>query len=174
MISLAQLDSKLTKNLSSLIQKNNFLIKFLAFMTNSSDGKIYLFYMAIIPFIFPSSGIEIIKLGVAAFAFQVPAYLLIKNTIKRERPYISQNLDAYISPPDKYSFPSGHCASSTLLILVMNIFEPWLVPYLLIWMFIIYISRVALGLHFISDVFAGVALGITSLLIAKSILPLIF
>ena len=79
-----------------------------------------------------------------------------------------------IPPPDKYSFPSGHCASSTLLTLIINQYIPALTIYFLIWMVIVLISRIGLGLHYLSDCIFGIILGIISFLFANQILFIFF
>ena len=166
---LKELDVNLTKRINNLFNSNKFFLKTLIFITNTCDGKMYLLYFLIIPFVFPSNGLEILKIGVCAFGFQVPIYLIIKNLIKRNRPYHHSDINLYLTPPDRYSFPSGHCASSTLLVLIINMFEPSITPYLIIWMVLIYISRVALGLHYISDVIGGIILGCTSFIVGYNI-----
>ena len=166
---LKELDVNLTKRINNLFNSNKFFLKTLIFITNTCDGKMYLLYFLIIPFVFPSNGLEILKIGVCAFGFQVPIYLIIKNLIKRNRPYHHSDINLYLTPPDRYSFPSGHCASSTLLVLIINMFEPSITPYLIIWMVLIYISRVALGLHYISDVIGGIILGCTSFVVGYNI-----
>ena len=163
MRSLLELDLKSTRYVNSFTKRGTWLVKFLTLITNTSDGKIYLLYTLIIPFIFSVNGIAIINFGILAFIFQVPVYLALKNLIKRERPCNSQDdIGGAISPPDRYSFPSGHSASATLFVLIMNIYEPWLTPFLLVWLIVIYLSRVSLGLHYISDVLAGISLGLIS------------
>jgi len=164
-----ELDVNLTKRINNLFNSNKFFLKALIFITNTCDGKMYLLYSLIIPFAFPSNGLEILKIGVCAFGFQVPIYLIIKNLMKRNRPYHRSDINLYLTPPDRYSFPSGHCASSTLLVLIINMFEASIIPYLIIWMILIYISRVALGLHYISDVIGGVILGCTSFIVGYNI-----
>ena len=164
-----ELDVNLTKKINNLFNSNKFLLKTLIFITNTCDGKMYLLYSLIIPFAFPSNGLEILKIGVCAFGFQVPVYLIIKNLVKRNRPYHNSDINLYLTPPDRYSFPSGHCASSTLLVLTISMFEPWATPYLIIWMLLIYISRIALGLHYISDAIGGIILGCTSFVVGYNI-----
>ena len=106
---IRDLDIHITKTCNKLTTRNKSLTSFLKIFTHSSSGVIYIFYLILIPLILPQYGLDIIQIGVIGFGFQVPIYLLSKNLIKRERPYINHNISALISPPDKYSFPSGHC-----------------------------------------------------------------
>ena len=169
MNSLYQLDIKCSKLLNGVLINNKSIIKILKFLTHSSDGRTYLFYVIMLPFIFPGLGFDIAKVGIISFAFQVPTYLLLKNTIKRRRPSLDHNITALMKPPDKYSFPSGHCASSMLMTLIMiDFFSQGY--FLIIWLIIIFFSRVSLGLHYISDVICGALLGILSYNIAIQML----
>ena len=170
---IKQLDISISRVINQLISKISILSSFLKIITHTSSGKIYPLYTIIIPFIF-EPGFQIARIGLIAFAFQVPVYLLSKNLIKRERPSPNDGIDPIIIPPDKYSFPSGHCASSTLFTLIVNQYMPWLTLYFVVWMLIIFTSRVGLGLHYLSDCIFGVALGFISFLIANQVASIFF
>ena len=170
---IKQLDISISRVINQLISKISILSSFLKIITHTSSGKIYPLYTIIIPFIF-EPGFQIARIGLIAFAFQVPVYLLSKNLIKRDRPSPNDGIDPIIIPPDKYSFPSGHCASSTLFTLIVNQYMPWLTLYFVVWMLIIFISRVGLGLHYLSDCIFGVALGFISFLIANQVASIFF
>ena len=170
---IRKLDISVSRVINQLISKISTLSSFLKIITHTSSGKIYPLYTIIIPFIF-DPGLQIIRVGLIAFAFQVPAYLLSKNLIKRERPSPNSGINPIIIPPDKYSFPSGHCASSTLLTLIINQYMPWLTIYFIIWAMMIFISRVGLGIHYLSDCIFGVALGFISFLLANQLLSIFF
>jgi len=154
-----QIDNYTTITINKLVTSSTYLSTSLKYITHTSDGKIYLLYTILIPFIVKDIGIDIIIFGILAFSIQVPLYLLLKNTIKRERPSKHHGILQVIKPPDKYSFPSGHCASSSLLTLIINLFIPSLTIYFIVWMCVIYISRIGLGLHYFSDVVCGAILG---------------
>ena len=170
---IKQLDISISRVINQLISKISILSSILKIVTHTSSGKIYPLYTIIIPFIF-EPGFQIARIGLIAFAFQVPVYLLSKNLIKRDRPSPNDGSDPIIIPPDKYSFPSGHCASSTLFTLIVNQYMPWLTLYFVVWMLIIFISRVGLGLHYLSDCIFGIALGFISFLIANQVASIFF
>lgn len=81
--------------------------------------------------------------------------LLIKNLVKRQRPLY----ELY----DGYSFPSGHSLVVTIfflsLIFIINK-KKILETLSSICLFIVPVSRIMLGAHYITDVLAGVLLGI--------------
>ena len=85
------------------------------------------------------------------------------------RPTAADGVHTITSPPDKFSFPSGHSASATFLYLVVLQQGSVLSPYLAVWMAAVLVSRVGLGLHFVSDVLGGVALGVATFCITLQI-----
>ena len=162
---LEKLDIYISKYINKITVGSKSLTFFLKIVTHTSGGRIYPIYAFIIPFIMPN-GFLISKIGIIGFAFQVPFYILIKNAIKRRRPSHEDGISQIIVPPDKYSFPSGHCASSILFALIINQYFPSIAIYFLIWMVVIFISRIGLGIHYFSDVLGGAFLGLLSFYIA--------
>ena len=96
----------------------------------------------------------------AAFA----AFLIfraLKRTSRRKRPCeIEPHCWAAILPPDKYSFPSGHSITAFGIAIAVGLFYPELQVCLLAAAFLIAASRIILGMHFLSDVLAGSAIGV--------------
>ena len=71
---------------------------------------------------------------------------------------------------DKRSFPSGHAARAFLIAVVASALAPaWLGVLLWIWAPLVSIARVAMGVHYVSDVVAGAAVGIIVALIGLQI-----
>ena len=165
---IKEIDIYISKFINQLAIKNKLLADFLKLITHTSSGKIYPIYALLIPFTLPE-GFLITKIGLIAFAFQIPVYMLSKNIIKRKRPSIDCGINQIINAPDKYSFPSGHCASSMLFMLIINQYIPSITIYFIIWVIIILISRIALGLHYLSDGICGFLLGLLSFYVANQV-----
>lgn len=90
-------------------------------------------------------------------------YSLIKNLLKRERPFKQiEGIERLDKTGHGFSFPSGHCHHSTILVgLIWLSFynRPWFILILLMYNLIVGFSRIVLGVHFISDVIVGVLEG---------------
>ncbi|MCB1045917.1 MAG: phosphatase PAP2 family protein [Calditrichaeota bacterium] len=96
-------------------------------------------------------------------------YRQLKRFTVRRRPLdLDQRLGGRIPPLDQYSFPSGHTMHTVCQTLILCDSWPqaaWILgPFTLLTM----VARVALGLHFPSDVFAGALLGA---LVASCVIP---
>jgi undecaprenyl-diphosphatase len=96
--------------------------------------------------------------------------LAIKFSIRRRRPEGEWG-DLY-RRTDPHSFPSGHAVRSILLAVLISGWGPaWLVPILLVWAPLVVLARVAMGVHYLSDVLAGALLGGLLGVVALLILP---
>lgn len=88
------------------------------------------------------------------------AYKMLKTGTLRPRPFQSlAHVEAGAAPLDAFSFPSGHTLHAVAFTLVALEYWPWLAPLLVPFTVLTAASRVALGLHYPSDVLAGAALG---------------
>lgn len=178
MESIYKIDLYLTQAINKFVCSNRVLASTLKYITHTSGGRTYILYFILIPFL-PKATSGLVSSDLASFMwvyggtafilFQLPAYFLIKNTFKRVRPDASNGVHSISSPPDKFSFPSGHSASATFICLLVIHQGSTLSPYFAVWMAVIFISRVGLGLHYLSDVLGGIALGATTYCIATQI-----
>jgi len=84
--------------------------------------------------------------------------LAIKFSIRRRRP--EGEWGAIYRTTDPHSFPSGHAARAMLIaVLAIGLGPGWLAVLICIWMPLVSLARVAMGVHFLSDVAAGALLG---------------
>jgi undecaprenyl-diphosphatase len=97
--------------------------------------------------------------GCAAIA-GIFVFKALKRLSRRERPCeLEPHCWAKILPPDQFSFPSGHTMTAFAIALVVSYFYPSLEGPLYFLAISIALSRVVLGMHFLSDVLAGAILG---------------
>lgn len=99
--------------------------------------------------------------------------LTLKFTIRRKRP--AGDWGAVYRNTDPHSFPSGHAARSFLVAVLGSLLGPqWLAVILWVWAPLVSLARVAMGVHYISDVIAGAIVGIVTALIGWQFSPAIF
>ncbi len=87
-------------------------------------------------------------------------FVLVKRVSGRKRPCeIAPHCWATLLPPDRFSFPSGHTITAFAVAVAFGQFYPSLLPILLFCAVSIALSRILLGMHFLSDILAGAAIG---------------
>lgn len=87
-------------------------------------------------------------------------YKALKRWIRRPRPFASDaGIRAWVAPLDEFSFPSGHTLHAVAFSLVAVAHYPGLAWLLAPFTVIVAASRVALGLHYPSDVLAATVIG---------------
>ncbi len=97
-------------------------------------------------------------LGIAIIITAV-LVLGIKFTVRRQRPQGEWG-EIYRSS-DPHSFPSGHAARAFMLAaMAVGLGPNWFGIALAIWAPLVALARVAMGVHYVSDVFVGMILGI--------------
>jgi len=93
----------------------------------------------------------------------------LKFSIRRRRP--EGEWGAIYRSTDPHSFPSGHAARAALLAILSMVWGPsWLGALLVIWAPFVSLARVTMGVHYLSDVIAGLTLGLTTGLLVIFIL----
>ncbi len=84
----------------------------------------------------------------------------VKRIVCRARPRdIEPHCWANIVTRDRFSFPSGHSTTAFAVALSLGSFYPEIMPVLLMLAANVAISRVVVGMHFLSDVLVGSGAG---------------
>src|SRR5436190_15585831 len=95
-----------------------------------------------------------------AVASGVALFLELKRLFRRKRPCaLEPHCWAELLPPDQFSFPSGHTITAFAVAVSVSRFYPDATGWLLFCAISIAASRILLGMHFLSDVLAGAAIG---------------
>src|ERR1700721_2334554 len=131
-------------------------------MTRLGDGWLW-YSVGLILLVFGGSQkFWAIGAATAAAAAGIFLFRTLKHASRRKRPCeIEPHCWAAILPPDKYSFPSGHSITAFAVAMSIGLFYPQLEICLLVAALLIAASRIILGMHFLSDVIAGSAIGAT-------------
>lgn len=128
--------------------------------TRGGDGWLwYAMSLAILFFGGPERFFAVLSAALAA-GFGVVVFMFLKKRTKRKRPCaIAPHCWSKLLPPDQFSFPSGHTITAFAFAITYSFYYPDLLPGLLFCAISVAASRVLLGMHFLSDVLAGAAIG---------------
>jgi membrane-associated phospholipid phosphatase len=97
----------------------------------------------------------------AAAAVAGIAVAVVKEVVGRARPPVADPALEFVgSLPASTSFPSGHSATAFAAAVALGFLHPRLRSPLLVLALLVALSRVYLGVHYVSDVIAGSLLGI--------------
>jgi undecaprenyl-diphosphatase len=102
-------------------------------------------------------------IGAAALAAGagIVLFRMLKRATGRKRPCaVEPHCWATLLPPDQFSFPSGHTITAFAVAASLYHFYPELGIGLLFCALSVAASRILLGMHFLSDVVAGAAIGL--------------
>jgi len=129
--------------------------------TRGGDG--WLWYTMLLVILLFGGPQRFVAAGASASAAGVGiiAFLVLKRKAGRKRPCaIHPHCWATLAPPDQFSFPSGHSITAFALAIPLGLFYPSLMFGLMFCALSIAVSRVVLGMHFVSDVIAGGSIGV--------------
>ena len=95
---------------------------------------------------------------------------VLKFTIRRQRP--EGDWGGIYRKTDPHSFPSGHAARAVMLaVIAVGLGPAWLAVLLVIWAPLVILARVAMGVHYLSDVLAGALVGAVTGWLALQLYP---
>jgi len=153
-------DDQLILSIISFRSRN--LTFFMKIMSSAGDGYIYVL-AALAIYMLQGISIDWLTFTVLAFAFELGFYKLIKSGTSRPRPYqANPGIINLVIPPDQFSFPSGHTAAATVSAVAFSLIFPALIPVFILFAFLVGTSRVYLGVHYPTDIAAGLILGLAS------------
>lgn len=99
--------------------------------------------------------------------------MTLKFIIRRRRP--EGEWGAIYRNTDPHSFPSGHAARAFLIAALAGLLGPPELAFALwIWAPLVALARVAMGVHYVSDIIAGAVVGVVVTALAWPISPQIF
>ena len=112
------------------------------------------------------------RMLVITISFLVAAVIVMitKFIVRRKRPEGDWG-DMY-RKTDPYSFPSGHATRGMLIgVVALGLGPAWFGIALIIWGPLVGLARIAMGVHYFSDVFAGWIIGVIMGIICLNVIP---
>ncbi len=146
--------------------------KSIRWISRTGDGYLYIIAALALSLLEPDQGTAFLVAGLVAYSLDISLYLVLKNVIKRDRPAMRIDFyEAWITPSDQFSFPSGHTAAAFLFATLVAYFYPAFALPCYLWASLIGSSRVLLGVHYPSDIAAGALLGTGAALVGLFVYP---
>ena len=167
MNSILEFDAHLSRQMR-VAEKPGALRAIAIFFAHSGDSWFWGLALVIVWFFGKPSWKEWAVVELASISLLVVLVLVIKFRVRRKRP--EGEWGGIYRNTDPHSFPSGHAARAFLIAMVGTVLgPPWLAIALWIWAPIVALARVAMGVHYVSDVVAGAMLGVVVALIGLQI-----
>lgn len=153
--------------------------KYITFFAHSGDSWFWVIGLLVIWAFVPERR-DTAAFIIAAIVGLAALVMIIKFTVRRRRP--PGEWGSIYRNTDPHSFPSGHAARASMLATIAILIGPlWLAVLMVIWGVLVSQSRILTGMHYFSDVFAGILIGIAAgqfsvLLrpVLTALLPLVF
>jgi undecaprenyl-diphosphatase len=170
--SLLQVDYQLSKNMG-VAEKDGILRTAAAILAHSGDSWFWAVALLSIWIFVPDTGWKKWAVLLAgSIAVLIVLVFALKRSIRRPRPEGMWGM--IYRRTDPHSFPSGHAARAFLIAVVATALGPsWLAIALWIWAPLVSVSRVAMGVHYVSDIIGGLILGLLTGSLLVSLFPAI-
>lgn len=165
---LLELDGKILLFIQEFL-RTDWLTAFFSFITSLGNGGVIWIVLAAILLCTKKYRKTGTAMAVALLLGYLTANLVLKNLVMRVRPYEAvAGLQSLIGPMRDSSFPSGHTTSSIAAGIVMLKGTPRYlgVPFFVLAV-LIAASRLYLGVHYPTDVLAGVVIGLLAAFAAR-------
>lgn len=137
-----------------------FLDAVMPVITALGNGGILFNAIAVVMLFFKRTRKTGLMIGCALILGLLVCNLTLKPLVARERPFTHRAVELLVSRPKDFSFPSGHTIASFEFATVLFLRERKAGIIALVAAVLISFSRMYLYLHFPSDVFTSVVLGI--------------
>lgn len=130
-------------------------------ISKMGDGPLWWLTILSLPVLFGNAGWQALWRMSLFALIAASVYKLIKHFTSRPRPYISHSeIRLGCSPLDQWSFPSGHTLHAVGFTIMLCYFFPYMGIFYIPFALLVAVSRVILGLHYVSDVLMGALLAV--------------
>jgi undecaprenyl-diphosphatase len=128
--------------------------------TRGGDGWLWYAMGLVIALFGGAARFRAISAAALAAGAGIALFLRLKKAAGRRRPCVFEpHCWSTLLPPDQFSFPSGHTITAFAVAVSLSLAYPELAVGLFFCALSVAISRILLGMHFLSDVLAGAAIG---------------
>jgi undecaprenyl-diphosphatase len=144
---------------SQIIEHSRFLRILAVLLAHSGDSWFWLLGLALLWWRGVDYWKQLALVMLISIAVTAVVVMAIKFTVRRSRP--EGEWGQIYRSTDPHSFPSGHAARCTMLaVIVLGMGPLWFGVTLMVWAPLVGLARIVLGVHYPSDVVAGMALGV--------------
>jgi len=155
---LIELDARLSKQMR-IAEKPGPLRTLAAVLAHSGDSWFWLAGLVFIGWLGSDYWKERAVILIVSILLTAVIVLIVKFTVRRKRP--EGEWGKFYRSTDPHSFPSGHAVRAVMLaVVVLGLGPLWLGVLLLLWAPLVGLARVTMGVHYLSDVLAGMVLGL--------------
>lgn len=161
------IDSRLSKKLR-VAEKPGLLRSLAAFWAHSGDSWFWLAGLLILGLVGSPPWKLRAFILIAAILGTATFVLALKFTFRRRRP--EGEWGQIYRKSDPHSFPSGHAARGMMLaVIAVGWGPPWFAWLLAVWGPLVGLARIAMGVHYVSDVVAGWLIGAATALLTLAL-----
>jgi undecaprenyl-diphosphatase len=155
---LIELDARLTERMR-IAEKPGALRTIAAVLAHSGDSWFWLAGLGLLWWLGPDYLKRLSLILIIAILITALVVFAVKLIVRRKRP--EGEWGKFYRQTDPHSFPSGHAARAVMLAVVfLGLGPSELGLLLLVWAFLVGLARVGMGVHYLSDVLAGMILGL--------------
>ncbi len=166
---LSSIDERLSIRLR-VAERPGVLRSLAIVLAHSGDSWFWLLGLGLVWWLGPDFWRERARALLVGILLTAALVMVIKFTVRRRRP--EGEWGKIYRNTDPHSFPSGHAARAVMLaVLAIGLGPAWLAVLLCAWAPLVVLARVAMGLHYLSDVLAGALFGLVMGGIILSLLP---
>ncbi len=158
MQTLLELDARISMQVR-VAERPGWLRRMAAILAHSGDSWFWLVGLGLIWFFGDEYWRQLAVAMIVGILLTALVVMVAKFTVRRRRP--EGEWGGIYRSTDPHSFPSGHAARAMLLAVIAYGLGPaWLGLLLALWAPLVALARVSMGVHYLSDVLAGMLIGI--------------
>lgn len=166
---MLELDARLSEKMR-VAERPGLLRSGAALLAHSGDSWFWLLALGAMWLVGPLQWRPQIAVMVVGIVVTAVVVMAIKFTVRRRRP--DGEWGRVYRSTDPHSFPSGHAARALMLaVLGLGMGPLWWGTLLLVWALCVSLARVAMGVHYLADIVAGMLLGLVMGLLVLSLSP---